>query len=384
MVQTGVQKQVQIFLVGKLQTIAEKTGNLPVLLGMGNQVRQVIAQGWFAPGEDHMWDTNLPGFVEDGLPLDGIQFTFNDRFADAESLYSALSDSYPASPMGPLFAAATVHAQMLDSESPQRRDELLRWLNLTRDRAERWRAAEPGSGEAEFALGTVLGYQAVYESRWGGWFAALKQGLRSKNRFAAALKKDSSLIDAFLGVGNYNYWKSAKTDFINWTGIISDDRQEGLAQLQKAAVGGTLTRAPARVSLAWALINEGRNEEALAHGDSLATLFPGGKGPLWIMALADFGLYRWEQSRTLYAELERRLLAEGPGNYFNLIDCAYFCALCDYGLGRWRGTLDDCHRGLAYPAPPDILERQKSKLKKLRDLQSEAKRKTGLEVTEQH
>jgi hypothetical protein len=99
------------------------------------------------------------------------------------------------------------------------------------------------------------------------------------------------------------------------------------------------------------------------------------------MALANLGLYRWEQSRNLYAKLERRLLAEGPGNYYNLIDCAYFLALSDYGLGRWRETLDDCHRGLAYPAPPEIREIQKSKLKKLRDLQNEVKRKTGMEGT---
>ena len=309
---------------------------------------------------------------------EGIRLTFNDRFIGAESLFAALADAYPASPVGPLFAAATIHAQMLDSESPQRRADFLHWIDLARVRAERWRTEEPRNGEPEFVLGAALGYRAVCESRWGGWFAALKQGLRSKNRFVAALKKDSALTDALLGIGNFNYWKSAKTDFINWTGIVADDRDKGLAQLREAAAGGTFTRAPARVSLAWALINERRYEEALAQGDTLTAEFPKGKGPLWITALANLGLYRWEQSRSLYAELERRLLTEGPGNYYNLIDCACFLALCDHGMGRWRETLDDCHRGLAYPAPPDIVERQESKLKKLRDLQRQVKLKTGV------
>ena len=161
--------------------------------------------------------TRYPSFFHvDSLKMiiqKGIELTFTDRFAKAESLYAAVSDAYPSSPIGPLFAAATVHAQMLDSESPQRRGDFLRWLNMSKERAERWRAAEPRNGEPEFVLGAALGYQAVYESRWGGWFAALKQGLRSKNRFAAALKKDLSLADAFLGIGNFNYWKSVKTDF---------------------------------------------------------------------------------------------------------------------------------------------------------------------------
>ncbi len=307
----------------------------------------------------------------------GIELTFNDQFIAAESLFARVANEYPVSPVGPLFAAAAVHAQLLDGESPKRSDEFFAWLNRTKILAERWRDADPKSGEPEFVLGAALGYQAVYESRWGGWFAALKQGMRSKNRFADALKKDSTLTDALLGIGNFNYWKSAKTDFINWTGIIADDRTKGLAQLAKAATGGVLCRAPARVSLGWALVNERRYAEAYACAETLAIEFPQGKGPLWIEALAKFGLYQWDESRRLYTELERRLLAEGSGNYYNLIDCAYFCALCDYYSGRWRQTLDDCHKGLAYPAPPDIRNRQSSKLKKLRELQEDVKGKMG-------
>ncbi|MBI5867517.1 MAG: hypothetical protein HZB43_04385 [candidate division Zixibacteria bacterium] len=307
----------------------------------------------------------------------GIELTFNDQFTAAESLFARVANEYPVSPIGPLFAAAAVHAQMLDGESAIRSDEFFAWLNRTKVLAERWRDADPKSGEPEFVLGAALGYQAVYESRWGGWFAALKQGMRSKNRFADALKRDSTLTDALLGIGNFNYWKSAKTDFINWTGIIADDRTKGLAQLAKAATSGVLCRAPARVSLGWALINERRYAEAYACAETLAIEFPQGKGPLWIEALAKFGLYEWDQSRQLYADLERPLLAEGSGNYFNLIDCAYFCALCNFYSGRWRQTLDDCHKGLAYPAPPDIRDRQSSKLKKLRELQESVKQKIG-------
>jgi hypothetical protein len=112
---------------------------------------------------------------------------------------------------------------------------------------------------------------------------------------------------------------------------------------------------------------------ALAHADTLATEYPGAKGPLWIKAYANFGLYRWADALNMYNELERRILAVGPGNYYNLIDCAYFEAQCHVGLGQWSDAMNACHKALAYPAAKDIEERQKDKLEHLRELQKDLK-----------
>jgi tetratricopeptide (TPR) repeat protein len=180
-------------------------------------------------------------------------------------------------------------------------------------------------------------------------------------------------VDAYLGIGNYNYWKSVKTDFINWLPIVADDRQKGLEQLRYVTADGALSRSAARVSLCWALMHEGDFTEALAHADTLATEYPGAKGPLWIKAYASFGLYRWADALNLYNELERRILAAGPGNYYNLIDCAFFEAQCHHGLGQWSEALNACHKALAYPAPKEIEERQMDKLDRLRKLQNKLK-----------
>ena len=305
--------------------------------------------------------------------LSGINLAANDQFAAAESLFAGLVQVYPSSPIGPLFVAATIHAQMLDEESPARYSEFETWLTMAETRAENWRTAEPESGEPEFMLGATLGYDAVCESRWGGWFAALKKGLRAKNRFADALERDSTLVDAYLGIGNFNYWKSVKTDFINWLPIIADDRQKGLDQLRRVASEGILSKAAARVSLCWALMHEGDYTSALAHADTLAAEYPDAKGPLWIKAYASFGLYRWTEALGLYNELEPRILTIGPGNYYNLIDCAFFQAQCHYGLGEWAEALNACHMALAYPVPQDVEKRQKEKLDRLKDLQKDLK-----------
>ncbi len=305
--------------------------------------------------------------------LSGIHMAANDRFAEAESLFTTLADAYPASPIGPLFAAATIHAQMLDEESPARYNEFERWLTQAEALAENWNREEPSSGEPEFVLGAALGYDAVYESRWGGWFAALKKGLRAKNHFADAIARDTTLVDAYLGIGNYNYWKSVKTDFINWLPIVADERSKGLEQLRYVISDGVFSKSAARVSLCWALMHDGDFDAAIAHADTLQSEYPNARVPLWIRAYANFNLYRWANALELYGQLEQHILATGPGNYYNLIDCAYYEAQCYNGLGQWTDALDACHKGLAYPAPLDIQKRQKDKLNRLGNLQNEIK-----------
>lgn len=305
--------------------------------------------------------------------LSGIHWAAGDQFARAESMFTALARECPSSPVGPFFTAAAIHAQMLDEESPARYDEFERWLTKAETLAEEWSKAEPSSGEPEFILGAALGYDAVYESRWGGWFAALKKGMRAKNHFAGAIARDTTLIDAYLGIGNYNYWKSVNTDFINWLPIVADDRSKGLEQLRYVTSDGIFSKSAARVSLCWALMHEGDFDAALAHADTLKAEYPGAKVPLWITACASFSLYRWDDALRLYNELERRILTSGPGNYYNLIDCAYYEAQCYNGLGQWTDALNACHKALAYPASEDIVKRQKDHLNGLRDLQKELK-----------
>jgi tetratricopeptide (TPR) repeat protein len=285
-----------------------------------------------------------------------------------------MTDAYNSSPIGPLFVAATIHAEMLDRESPARYPDFASWLGRAHYLANQWKEAEPDNGEPEFILGAAEGYDAVYESRWGGWFAALTKGLRSRNRFVAALEKDSTLTDALIGVGNYDYWKADRTDFINWLPIIPDNRLKGLAELQLVADSGLLCQAAARGSLVWALMNEGLFDQALTQADLLAALAPDGKAALWMKAQANYRLYRWDSAIAIYLQLDKQIEAEGAGNYFNLIECSYNEAQCHFGAGRYIESAEACHRGLSYPADRDTRRRQMKKLEDMRDLQKRLKK----------
>jgi len=302
--------------------------------------------------------------------LEGLALSLNDRFRTADSIFVELGELAPMSPLGPLFAAGNIQAEMIDMESDALRDRLLKHIDLARSRVE---ASISLRGtiiaEEEFVLGVISGYRAVYESRWGGWFAALKSGLRAKKHFESALRLDSTLCDAYLGLGSYHYWKSAKTDWVNWLPVVSDERNKGIDMLSRAADCGIFTQVASHAALASAYINDGRFSEALAHADTLGQLAPHGKSHLWLKGKAHYALYEWDSTVAVFEELESQIREDGQGNYFNLIECAYYRAQSHWGAGRYQQARDDCGRALTYPAPDDIKERQRNRLNELRALQ---------------
>lgn len=301
--------------------------------------------------------------------LAGIRLSLNDRFRSADSVFSRISEENVSSPIGSLFAAGNAQAEMLDSESLLRRADFERYVNEAESRVHRADTASLNRAESEFVLGVAAGYRAVYESKWGGWLAALKQGLRAKKHFQKALELDSTLCDARLGLGTYYYWKSAKTDWINWLPIVSDERPRGLEFLRRAIDCGVFARETARTALANALINEGDYGAAIAHADTLAMLFPNAKGPIWLKAKAHYALYEWDSAVQQFDLLESRIRTDGTGNYYNLIECAYHRAQCHWGSGRYREALSECGKALTYPADEETKNRQRDRLNELRKMQ---------------
>ncbi|HWO56660.1 MAG TPA: hypothetical protein VNN55_03740 [bacterium] len=301
--------------------------------------------------------------------LAGIDLSANDRFASADSIFAWLMDAYPESPMGPLFRAGNIQARMIDAESNDERESFLTLVAEAERRSDALIKSGGADAETEFALGVAAGYRAVHESRWGGWFSALKQGLRAKKHFQQALRIDSTLCDALLGLGTYLYWKSVKTDWINWLPLVPDSRRRGMDHLARASHCGIFARAAARAALAGALIKDERYNEAIAHADTLRQEHSQGKTAWWIKGRALLAMYEWDRAQSAFDSLEARIRAQGPGNYFNLIECAYYRAQCHWGAGRYREAQSECGRALTYPADEEVRKRQEGKLDELRRMQ---------------
>jgi tetratricopeptide (TPR) repeat protein len=315
-------------------------------------------------------DDAYPSFYADTVlqraVLLGIDHTIRERYEAADSIFADLNRRFPKSPAGPLFRAAVLQTEMLEHEDGRAWPKLKGFIEDAIDKAEQWKSRAPENPEPRFYQAAAYGYWAVYESHWGGWFAALKRGLKASNRFKEAMELDPAFFDAYAGVGNYLYWKSAKAGFIRWLPFIGDTRQKGIRYLQRAANEGLFATTTARTSLIWIYLDYGFPEKSLEIAREMHEEYRESKIYMWGIGLASYLSYRWRECISTFDSLEVRYITEGPGNYYNLIECAYYKAEAAFHKGDYDRCREECRRAFSYPAPKKTKKRLDDKLERLR------------------
>jgi hypothetical protein len=211
--------------------------------------------------------------------------------------------------------------------------------------------------------GHARSYRALWESKFGSSLRALKLGLSTINEYEAGLKRDSTVIDLYAGIGSYHYWKSAKAGMLSWFGIFRSEKDKGIAELRRAADESLLHRDLARSALIWVWLDRKEYDSAITLASDFLDRYPEGKTFLWPIAQAQFRQASYAQAAETFLELRSRL-ESSPGNYHNLIECDYYLAQCYSWLS------DDHSRNLVaarfqkYRAaiPPVTLKRQSAKI----------------------
>jgi hypothetical protein len=297
----------------------------------------------------------------------GMDAHYLDDHRRAESLFAFVSERAREHPVGPLMRAGAIYAEMKDHEVFDRLDEFRTHLDSAQARVRSWIEAQPDDAWGYCFLGHVHGYRAMWEGRHGSWFKALKLGLKAKGAYHDALRRDSTCWDAYVGLGSYHYWKSAKTEFINWTGLImKDDKEKGLVEMRCAMERSYFARAAAAAGLIWMHLHRGAYTEALELAIEWHARYPEGKTFLWGRAYAEYMLDRDDSALVRFDSLRARVLADPAQGLFNLIEIDYHRAQL---YGRHAETERACalmDSVLAYPADEDVRERQKDHLKEAR------------------
>lgn len=309
--------------------------------------------------------------------LAGIDLSTREEYQKARAVFRSLVERDSTDPWGWFFLAAGLQDEMMDKENFIWKEEFKqaveRTLLLAKARADR----DKKDAWSLFILGNAYGYLTVFLARQGDWFSGMRAAVKAKGYYEKALKINPQLYDAYVGLGNYHYWKSVRTKAFLWLPFFKDTRKQGIAELEKAARLGTFARTAACFSLMYIYIHEKRYDAALALADSLSREYPESRSFLWGQAAAYFENYHWAEAARAYAELVHEIEEEPDQNYYNLIDCTYRIAQCRFNLGRFNDCITSCEKLLAYPASPEIVKRQEAKIRKTRALLEKAQKITG-------
>ena len=244
--------------------------------------------------------------------LDNI---YSGRTDVATTQAKQLQGQYPENPLGYLLEAEALwwkiwcasaefkygmtmarHREKLEADQP--------YLDLT---TKAYKLAEESihkhdSGEMRLYAGMADGLAARLYGLRGEARASARAGVRARESFLKALALDPTLVDAYMGLGLYNYYVDTLSGLARvlrfFMGIPGGSKQEGIRQLQRAIAGGQLSPPLARFYLALDLHNyDQKFEEALEVIGPLVEKYP--DNPAFQLMQGD-----------LYANLHREAQAE--------------------------------------------------------------------------
>lgn len=298
----------------------------------------------------------------------GISLSMTEEFDSARALFEPLIEKDSTDYSAYFFLAAVHHSEMMDAEDFAAVDTFESLLDAAYRHAET--AIEGGDNPAWalFIQGSTHAYRAALEGHIGSWFGAMKQAVKGKNRCLDALRIDPGLYDAYVVLGNYHYWKSSRTEFINWLPLVADRKEQGIEELRLAGDSALVSRDLALNSLVWVLLDHEQAKRALEVAEELHSRYPDSRLADWAMAFASYQSGQLHRATTYFESIIDQLEPDTTQNYYNLIECRYHLAEIYHSVGETELSFKHCEKALKYPVGEEVARRQKEKIQKLEGL----------------
>lgn len=263
-------------------------------------------------------------------------------------------------PDGHFFLAASFQMEMLDYETNDREKEFYGAVDRAVKKARQALAKDPRDAWANFYLGASWFYRAAYEGKREKYWSSVQSGLKGLSALRAAVASDSTLYDAYLGLGSYDYFRTKATQVLSKLPFVGDTREKGIAEIRLAMERGKYTRILAKNGLVWILLEEKRYPEAEKLAGELLAAYPQSRTFRWAPAEIAFRKKDWGKAIALHQDLLQAVWAGKPRNYYNEAAIRQKIALAENALGRYAESQKECEAilNLAYDS------RTKSRLKK--------------------
>jgi tetratricopeptide (TPR) repeat protein len=221
---------------------------------------------------------------------------WQSRFARAIDSCDVLIKEEPLNPVGYCLLGITFHS-IGDQYRTDRYADSVTWNLDTAIALASSKATAPAREQDRlFLLGSAYGYRALERSVHGSWWGAYRDGHRSCKLLQKAYNLDTTLTDSFLGVGDYHYWKSAKSKLFSWLPFIGDNRAQGIAEIRRVIASGTVLSLSARKSLLPIYLDQRQYAEVISLADSLMAVGYVDPSCLFHKTTAEIELGRWDDA----------------------------------------------------------------------------------------
>jgi len=247
-------------------------------------------------------------------------------------------------------------AEDKDDPAPEL-DRFLEQVGTAISAAEALERSQPTDAEVKLLLGLAQGSKALVDGGRKNYLSAFQAIREAHRRFEEALQLDPNLIDAYYGLGVYNYGLGRLPALLRplvRIALPAGDGTHGLEEIERVAEQGTYLKMVARVVLLHLFAGtEQKYAEAVRLGWDLLSRYPGNVDLYFATANAASELGRTTEALEIARRVGRNITEGRPhfgpdleGRYNQLLGKIYM----DHG--EYATALAFFKRAIEAPTPP--------------------------------
>lgn len=272
---------------------------------------------------------------------EGVSLILNQKYAEAEDIFDRLDRAYPFNPLGKIYLSAVEIARSVDYGEPFNNSRITYLLEEAESLSDSLLDSDGENVWYKYYTALTSGYLAYYYALNENYLVAFSEGLKSIKKFNECLESDGSFYDAYIAIGTYRYWKSKKTDVLNFLPFYDDDTGNAIGLLKKAIDNNTYNNHLAINSLIWIYIEEGKSREAIRLAKEELKKFPESRFFKWGLARAYEDVDK-EEAILTYQDILNSHLSRSGSNGYNEIILRHKIAMLLHKLGKNDAALENC------------------------------------------
>lgn len=311
----------------------------------------------------------------DSIIFRGIDYIHQDKFEQGISEFKKVVDKYPDDPVGYFFISASLQTLIDDYRNEKYKADFEKNIDLAIEKGSKRVEKKPDSAIDHFYLGGSLGYRGIYRSFRGSWWGAFRDGGKAHSHLKQAVELDSTLYDAYLGLGAYHYWRSVKSKLFWWLPFFGDERQKGIQETMLAIQKGKYAKDEAAYSLLRIYLEEKDYTSVLKWSQEVKRIKEDDPFRLWMTGFAYIGLGNWIEAKDIFLELLNVLKSSPYYDPAGEYECRYWLGYINYNSGNFESAKAELNKALNLESEVEENDYAEPFIGKVKDLQKEISKK---------
>lgn len=302
-----------------------------------------------------------------------IDLTINNKFDEAKAIIDHRLANGDSSVKIYFYFASILNSELTHFEFQIDDSQFLNVLDTVIEKAER-QLERTASGDSArlarlyFYRGNAAGYKAYHLGRKGSWYSAFDHGLQAIGDLNRAVAYDSTLYDAYLGIGAYKYWSSTKLKYLLWIPLIPDQRDQGIRYLKKAVRHGAHGKYMGMHQLIYILLDYNKFGEALGYARAVVEAYPESQFMWWANAHTYYKMHDYPEAVRAYKKLLRLIESDDASNPMHWLSCQVRLAEIYKKMNEPDHCRRHCLKALGRNFNNQITDKGREKLEQAREM----------------